>query len=205
LPNEPKEGGSGAWAVRAGACRPAAPCDVRLTGRPGARAYGSGAGRALVFRSRRMRVALIYSPRTYPTANGSVPPCGLAHHARPAPSPRYQTGPGICNFFGGVRSFSGSSFAGVTFPPPPICANARHLSRRRGNGTEKVLTPPEKMQFPDPVWYLACAAARRPSIERIVIMRGLYETTLWQGARVGRPDGAGLPGQNAGARRRQSP
>jgi len=70
-----------------------------------------------------------------------------------APTVRYQTGAGICNFFGVVSSFRGSGFAGPHSRPLPPAQTRVPFPAGRRDGTKKLLTPRKKMQNSRVVWY----------------------------------------------------
>jgi hypothetical protein len=71
----------------------------------------------------------------------------------PVPTARYQTGVGICNFFGGVSSFRASVFTGPHSRPLPPAQTRVPFSAGRRDGTQKLLTPQKKLQVPRVVWY----------------------------------------------------
>jgi len=93
----------------------------------------------------------------------------------PAPTARYQTGAGICNFFGGVSSFRGSVFAGPHPRPLPPAQTGVPFPAGRRDGTQKLLTPRKKVQVPRVVWYRPARGRRRAAIVRTVIMQRSYQ------------------------------
>jgi hypothetical protein len=92
----------------------------------------------------------------------------------PAPTARYQTGAGICNFFGGVSSFRGSVFAGPHPRPLPPAQTGVPFPAGRRDGTQKLLTPQKKLQIPRMVWYRPPLGCRRSAAICTYSMFWLY-------------------------------
>jgi hypothetical protein len=92
---------------------------------------------------------------------GPVPTArdGSGCHQGPTPTVRYQTGAGICNFFGVVSSFGAPVFAGPHSRPLPPAQTRVPFPAGRRDGTQKLLTSRKKVQVPRVVWY-------RPARER---------------------------------------